>query len=123
MATLTSIQTGAFLAAFYGFGALGLAAITVFPIRLWLLLRRYSWALRANGTQREAYLVLATMGSATISLAGLSLLHVGRCLLGFHCGANAASGWGSLAAIGFWYLAFEIVAFPITRLLLRPTPT
>ena len=100
---------------FYGLGALGFVAVTALPLRLWILLRRNTWTSRSRTSRRIAYLLLAVAGVTAISFAGISLIHVGRCLLGFHCSANAAGGWISLAGVGFWYLAFELVAFILAR--------
>jgi hypothetical protein len=104
---------------FYGLGAVGFTAITVLPVRFWVLMRRLAWFLRSGTGPRAAYLLLAMTGIAALFLAGASLVHVSRCLLGLHCGAKAAGGWMALGGVGFWYLAFELVAFIMIRLALR----
>ena len=112
---VSSLQAATFSAMFYGLGALGFIAVTALPIRFWILLHRNAWAIRSGNVRRVAYLLLVLAGAAAVVLASLSLIHVGRCLLGFHCSANAAGGWISLAGVGFWYFAFELVAFLIVR--------
>ena len=114
-----SFEAATFFAAFYGLGALGFVAVTALPVRLWLLMHRNVWALSSGVVPRTAYLLLGLAGAAAVAFAGASLMHVGRCLLGFHCSANAAGGWISMAGVGFWYLAFEAVAFVTVRLALR----
>ena len=115
-----SLEATAFSVALYGLGALGFLAVTALPVRLWVLLRRHIWAIRSGGRRRAAYLALALSGAAALACAAERLGHVGRCLLGYHCSANAAGGWVALAGVAFWWLAFELAAFLIVRLALRP---
>ena len=114
-----SLEAAAFLAILYGLGAVGFAAVTLLPFRFWVLMRRYAGAIRSGIGPRVAYVLLAIVGIAALLVAGVCLVRVSRCLLGFHCSANAAGGWMALGGVGFWYLAFELVAFIIIRLALR----
>jgi hypothetical protein len=91
----------AFYATFYGLGAVGFAAVTALPLRFWVLMRRKAWAINSGIGHRTGYLLLAMIGIAALAIAGTSLVHVSRCLLGFHCSANAAGGWIAMGGIGF----------------------
>ena len=113
-----SLEAAAFSTAFYVLGGLGFVGVTLLPFRSWLLARRYSWALRSGLEQRCCYLAMVAMALAAISFAGASLVHAGRCLLGYHCSANAAGGWIAMVGVGFWYAVFEVAAF-LARLALR----
>ncbi len=115
----SSLQAAAFSAVLYGLGVLGFVAVTALPARLWVLLRRTLPVGRSSGWRRLAYLALAVAGAAALAGAGEQLLHVSRCLLGYHCSANAAGGWIALAGAGFWWLVFEVVALVIVRLALK----
>jgi|SRR5690606_39463003 len=115
----SSLEAVAFSTAFYVLGGLGFVAVTAFPFRAWRLLSRSRWAVRASTAHRIGYLLLVAAAVAGLVLAGASLVHAGRCLLGYHCGANAAGGWAAMAGVGFWYLAFEFFALVVSRLALR----
>ena len=104
---------------FYGLGVIGFFAVTALPLRLWVHLRASSWALGSTADNKIAYFSLAIVGAVALALAGSNVIRVGRCLLGFHCSANAAGGWMALGSVGFWYLAYEILAFAIRRGLLK----
>ena len=115
----SSLEAVAFATALYALGGLGFLGVTLLPFRSWLLVRRYSWALRSAMEQRCCYLALVAAAIAATTFAGTSLVHAARCLLGYHCSANAAGGWIAMAGIGFWYAAFEVAAF-LARLALKP---
>ena len=115
----SSLEAVAFSTAFYALGGLGFVAVTALPFRAWWLLRRNFWAIRSSAVQRIGYVVLVAAAVVALGLAGASLVHAARCLLGYHCSANAAGGWIAMAGLGFWYLAFELVGFVVVRLALQ----
>ena len=115
----SSLEAVAFSTAFYALGGLGFVAVTALPFRAWRLLGQNLWAIRSSAVQRVGYVLLVAAAVTASALAGASLAHAGRCLLGYHCSANAAGGWIAMAGVGFWYLAFEFVAFVVARLALR----
>ena len=115
----SSMEAAAFSTALYALGGLGFVAVSALPVRAWLLLRRNRWAIRSAAIQRVAYLFLVAAALAAAVFAGANLVHAARCLLGYHCSASAAGGWLAMAAVGFWYLAFEAIALVLCRLALR----
>lgn len=116
----SSLEAVAFITAFYVLGGLGFVGVTLLPYRSWVLIGRYGWALRCAMEQRVCYLALVAAALAAIGLAGASLVHAGRCLLGYHCSASAAGGWIAMAGVGFWYVAFESFALVARLALKRP---
>ena len=108
-----SWQGFAFEATFLGLGIIGLFGITLLPVRAFVHLRRlWRTTLSATG-DRVAFALLSLTSLGTITASVWLTIHVSRCLLGYHCSANAAGGWLSLAGIGFWYLAYELTALVI----------
>jgi hypothetical protein len=114
-----TLAAAGFYAMFYGLGAVGFVAVTALPARVWLFARRYAWAWRSSLAQRVALALVLVAGLVAIALAASCLYSVARCLLGYHCSANRAGGWIWLAAVGFWYLAFELIAALVARVALR----
>ena len=102
-------------ALFYSLGAVGLFAIGALPLRTCILIRRAKSASRAT---LQRVLILAAFLAAVV-LATPFLLQVAKCLLGYHCSANAAGGWINAAFVGAIYLGFEIVVFTIRWLSAR----
>lgn len=93
----------------YGFGAVGLFAIGALPLRTYMIV------VRLKAASRPAWQFLAVLCASigSIVLSSQFLLHVSRCLLGYHCSANAAGGWISSAFLGAIYVCFEIVALVV----------
>ncbi|WP_457098193.1 hypothetical protein [Lysobacter sp. P5_B9] len=104
-----SVQLFLWQAMFYVLGATGLFAIGALPLRTYMLIR--SARAVAQPTLQTALVLVAALTAA--ALAGQFLLRVGKCLLGFHCSANAAGGWINAAYIGAIYVSFEIVVATI----------
>jgi hypothetical protein len=92
---------------FYALGALGLFAIGALP------LRTYAIARQLRAAARPAWLLLGVLAVALCAAAVASpfLAHLGRCLLGYHCSANAAGGWINAAFLGAIYAVFEVLVF------------
>lgn len=100
------------LAAMYAFGVIGLFGITLFPIRFVTLFRKnvFLWS-RSN--MGKFLLVSMLLVSAVLLCFCVELtIDMSRCLLGYHCGANRASGWMKLSSIGFFYALFELLSLP-----------
>ena len=100
------------ITAMYVFGVIGLFGITLFPLRAVSLFRRNIslWA-----ASRAGKWLLVSMLFVSVLLFCLCVdatVDVSRCLLGYHCGANRASGWLNLTSIGIWYSLFEILSLP-----------
>jgi hypothetical protein len=95
----------------YGFGAVGLFAIGALPLRTYMI------AVRLKAASRPAWqlLTVLTVALGSMVLSSQFLLQLGRCLLGYHCSANAAGGWINSAFLGAIYVSFEIVAFVVFR--------
>lgn len=97
--------------AFWGFGVLGLFAITLLP---WRSLRvvGHGRALSHASIAGRFYFVLLVLAAITALIGGTTCTYeMSRCLLGYHCSANRAGGWIYLAGVGVWYAVFEFVAF------------
>jgi hypothetical protein len=105
----------------YGFGATGFFAVTLLPLRSYLLLRGNKNLLSAGGAGVVVYVLLVLVVVAAVILAAQSLVGVSKCLLGFHCSANRSGGWFFLAGVGFWYLAFELLSALILAVARRST--
>lgn len=93
----------------YVLGAIGLFAIGALPLRAYMFIRNSRAA--SQPVWRTVLLLLAALAAA--ALVSQFLLNVAKCLLGYHCSANAAGGWINAAFIGAIYVCFEIVAFAI----------
>jgi hypothetical protein len=89
--------------AFFGFGALGLVAIGAFPLRSYEHARRFVHSSKP-GLYTSAT-VLASLAAA--AFAAQPLVQLGKCLLGYHCSANAAGGWINSIYLGVVYGCFE----------------
>ena len=100
---------------FYALGVVGFIAVTALPFRLLKHLQRGAWALRSSIRNKLFYFLMLLIGTAAIAFAGSNLSRVGRCLLWFLFSANAAGGWRALGSVGFWYLVYELFAFPVRR--------
>jgi heme/copper-type cytochrome/quinol oxidase subunit 3 len=92
---------------FYGLGALGLFAIGALPLRTYMI------AGKLRAAARPAWQLLTILATAicAVVLASQFLLQLAKCLLGYHCSANAAGGWINAAFLGAIYVFFELVAF------------
>ncbi|KQY51943.1 hypothetical protein [Lysobacter sp. Root494] len=86
----------------YAFGFVGLAAISLIPLRSWMLLRRFlghrSWALS---------LLIGVLVGLTLVFEAKIVFRVFHCLIGEYCGPSIAHGWILLAMLGAAYFAFE----------------
>jgi len=101
-----SVQSILWQALIYFLGAAGLFAIGGLPLRTYMLIRSAK-----ESFQPPWHIVLLLAASLiTAVLASQFLLHLAKCLLGYHCSANAAGGWINAAFIGAIYVCFEIVA-------------
>ena len=94
---------------FYGLGALGLFAIGALPLRAYMIVTRL------RSASRPTWQVLTILATAlcAVTVASQFLFQLGRCLLGYHCSANAAGGWINAAFLGAIYACFEMVAFVV----------
>ena len=93
----------------YGLGAAGLFAIGGLPLRTFMLAR----GLRANSKYKWQAPSVVLAAVIAIIAASQFLFQLARCLLGFHCSANAAGGWINAAFIGAIYVIFELLALAI----------
>jgi len=106
-----SWQDIALQVAFWAFGFVGLFGITLLPLRSVQLIYR-SWApSRASIVGRLCFSLLALAAALALFGAVACTYGMSRCLLGYYCSVNQAGGWFYLGGVGFWYLAFELVAF------------
>ena len=105
-----SMQGVLLIIAMYAFGVIGLFGITLFPIRAVSLFRRHFF-LRSASKPGKWLLFLMFLVTAVLFYFCIELtINMSRCLLGYHCGANRASGWMNLSAIGVWYGVFELLS-------------
>ena len=107
-----SVQSILWQTLFYVLGAIGLFAIGALPLRACMLI--HSSRADSRPTWRTILLLVAALAAA--ALATQFLLNLAKCLLGYHCSANAAGGWINAAFIGVIYVCFEVMALAIRRL-------
>jgi hypothetical protein len=103
----------AFFGSIYGFGILGLFGITLLPLRAAKLLWQHASLLRSRLINKLLYAIVGAAASVAIVGASFCTFHVARCLLGGWCTADRSGGWLYLVGVGFWYAAFELVAFVV----------
>lgn len=109
--------------AILGLGAVGFIAITLIPLRGYLVLRHYRQLLSSNSTGTSVYLLMMAVVLSAIVTAGFPFMRVSGCLLDSQaCHPNRSGGWFFLAAIGFVYLVFELLLFLLGRLGHRSQP-
>jgi hypothetical protein len=105
-----SAQGMLLITAMYASGVVGLFGITLFPIRAFSLFQKNAslWSVSNGGKLLFSSMLLVSMfllwGCVDLTFG------VSRCLLGYHCGANMASGWLKLSSIGVWYGSFELLS-------------
>lgn len=103
----------------YILGFVGLAAISLIPLRSWLLWRKHS----ARHVTRSARLLSALVGLLAILALAADLkivLRIFQCLTGEYCGPSIAHGWIFLAMLGAGYLVFELLVAAASAVA-RPT--
>ena len=98
----------------YILGFIGLAAITVLPIRFVQMLRRHRGLWSSSAVGKIGLVLLLSLGVGAIACEVYLVARVFQCLIGEHCGPNRASGWLFLSSIGVWYIAFELLALAIS---------
>ena len=93
-------------AVIYALGFVGLAAVTLIPLRSWHLFRKFF----GRHSSLAAKLILMFIGL----LVGIALafevwivIRIFQCLTEDYCGPSRAHGWIFLAVLGAVYLAFE----------------
>ena len=86
----------------YALGFIGLAAISLIPLRSWFLLRHFF-----GHRPRAVPLLIGVLAGFTLVFEAKIVLRVFHCLMGEYCGASVAHGWILLAMLGAAYLAFE----------------
>lgn len=93
-----------------GLGAVGFIAITLIPLRGYLVLRRYCQLARSNIAGTTIYLLMVATVLLAVMAAAQPLVRVSRCLLDAPaCHPNQSGGWFFLAAIGAVYIALELL--------------
>jgi len=97
----------------YAFGFVGLAAITLIPLRAWLLFRpnavRPLWD--SSSAAKALCLVLGALFAVALGLELKLVARLFHCLTEAYCGPSRAGGWLTLAALGVVYLALEMLLF------------
>ena len=104
------------------FGFIGLAAIGILPLRIWITLLHISK--KKNIKPQEKILTglsLIFIAAAILSEATI-VDRIFRCLTKNYCGPLIASGWIYLAAFGAVYLIFEIAIFTLGKIRPKPCP-
>ena len=105
--------------AFYALGFVGLAGISLIPLRSFLVMRQLVSYWHASVHAKLAIVFFALVATGLLVAQGHLVVRVFACLIGEHCGPNRASGWIYLAGIGFWYIVLEAVAFAVRYLVLK----
>jgi hypothetical protein len=109
--------------ALLGLGAVGFVAITLIPLRGYLVLHRYRQLARSNVTGTTIYLLMVAAVLSAVMAAVDPLIRVSRCLLDAPtCHPNQSGGWFFLTTIGIVYLALELILFILCWLGRRSQP-
>lgn len=107
----------------YAFGFVGLAAITLIPLRAWLLLRpsaiRPLWL--SSSTAKALCLSLGVLFAFALGIEFKLVARLFHCLTEAYCGPSRAGGWLTLAALGVVYLAVEVLLFVWSAVARRTT--
>ena len=104
----------------YALGFVGLAAISLIPLRSWRLLRELL-APRIPAAERLTRLLIGVLAGLALVFEIKIVFRVFRCLLGEYCGPSVAHGWILLAMLGAVYLMFE-AAVAVVSLVARHAP-
>ncbi len=104
-----SVQFVLWKGVLYGLGALGLFSIGALPLRTYII----SVQLKAASSPSWLFLTILAAAIGALVLASQFLFNLSKCLLGYHCSANAAGGWINAAFLGAIYICFEIVVFVV----------
>ncbi|KAF1717365.1 hypothetical protein [Pseudoxanthomonas wuyuanensis] len=102
--------------AFYALGFVGLAGISLIPIRSFLVMRQIVGYWHVSILAKLAIVFFALVATALLVAQGHLVVRIFSCLIGEHCGPNRASGWIYVAGIGIWYIVLEVVAFAVRYL-------
>jgi len=106
------------ITAMYTFGVIGLFGITLFPVRAASLFRKHFFLWSASKSGKWLLLVMLLVCAVLLFFCLEITINMSRCLLGYHCGPNRASGWLMLSSIGIWYGFFEFLSL-LFRMLSR----
>jgi hypothetical protein len=93
----------------YALGFVGLAAISLIPIRSWVLFRNFF-----GSRSKLVSVIIGSLACLMFAFEEKIVFRVFHCLMGKYCGPGVAHGWILLAMLGAAYLAFEAEA--ISRL-------
>ena len=86
----------------YALGFVGLAAISLIPIRSWILFRRFF-----GSRSKLVSVITGVLASLVLAFEARIVFRVFHCLMGEYCGPDVAHGWILLAMLGAAYLSFE----------------
>ena len=99
----------------YILGFVGLAAITLIPLRAWHFLRAH-FGRDASGSARLSRVFVALLfGAALVADVGI-IVRMFHCLTGAYCGPTVAHGWVFLAMLGVVYLVLEALVTVISAM-------
>ena len=93
----------------YVLGFVGLAAISLIPLRAWYLFRpnsvRPPW--RSSAAAKVLCVILGLIAGIALGIEVRLVAGLFHCLTEGYCGPNRAGGWLTLAYLGVVYLALE----------------
>ena len=94
----------------YALGFVGLAAISLIPIRSWILFRHFF-----GSSLKLVSVIIGLLACLMLAFEAVTVFRVFHCLMGEYCGPSVAHGWILLAVLGAAYLAFEaiVVVVPV----------
>jgi hypothetical protein len=90
----------------YALGFVGLAAISLIPLRSWFLLRPF-FGRHSSSSVKAVPVLIGVLAGLTLVFEAKIVFRVFYCLIGEYCGPSVAHGWIFLAMLGTAYLAFE----------------
>lgn len=104
-----------FQVAIYVLGFVGLAAITLIPIRSWQLLCKH-FTRNASVAHRALSALIMVLACIALVADFNVVKRLFRCLLGEYCGPSIAHGWIFLAMLGVGYLVFEALIAAVSAI-------
>lgn len=99
----------------YILGFVGLAAITLIPLRAWQFLRAYFSRDTFGSAKLSRVLVALLFGVALVADVKI-IARIFHCLTGAYCGPTVAHGWIFLAMLGVVYLVLEALVSAISAM-------
>lgn len=108
---MTGHWTQILVALMYLLGFVGVAAVTLIPLRIAGVIR-YGSAYWSKGMRGRAAFVSFGVVSLLVVYVEISvIIQIFQCLTELRCGPSRTSGWQAFAGLGFSYAVLEVARF------------